>query len=76
MGREADIDLAADGPVIDGKPSPYVNVLAQAARAAGNLASRLRLAPVSRATGRDASRSAANGRPPSVVDMIREADNA
>ena len=48
LGRRAYAELETSGPVVDGRPSPWVPVLEKAHRSAVALAARLRLCPQSR----------------------------
>ena len=49
LSRQAYARLEAEGPVIDGRPSPWVTVLEKAHRSTVALSARLRLAPQARA---------------------------
>ena len=48
MERAASAHLEAEGHVIDGKPSPWLAVLAQSLKAMSTLSHRLRLSPQGR----------------------------
>jgi hypothetical protein len=58
LARQAFDKLATEGPVIDGKASPWLVVLEKAHRSAVALSGRLRLAPQARMDARAASRKA------------------
>jgi phage terminase small subunit len=73
LAREAYDKLATEGPVIDGKASPWLVVLEKAHRSAVALSGRLRLAPQARADARSAARKAGGARP-SAYDLM-EFDN-
>jgi hypothetical protein len=74
LARQAYDKLATDGPVIDGKPSPWLVVLEKAHRSAVALSGRLRLAPQARADARSAARKAA-GAKPSAYELMEMMDN-
>jgi phage terminase small subunit len=74
LARQAYDKLATEGPVIDGKASPWLVVLEKAHRSAVALSARLRLAPQARADARSAARKA-DGARPSAYDLIREFEN-
>ena len=59
LARQAYAHLDAEGPVIDGRASPWVVVLEKAHRSTVALSARLRLAPQARADARSAGRKAA-----------------
>jgi phage terminase small subunit len=69
LSREAYDELAKNGAVIDGKPSPWLVVLEKAHRSTVALSARLRLAPQARADARSAGRNA-NGARPSPYDLM------
>ena len=48
LERRASAELALSGPVADGKPSPWLAVLAQASKSMLSLSRQLRLSPLSR----------------------------
>jgi phage terminase small subunit len=56
QARRADRELAASGPVVGGRASPWLRVQADAARVIASLAMRLRLCPQARATARSTAR--------------------
>jgi phage terminase small subunit len=70
LARAAFEEITANGPVIDGKPSPWVAILAAAHKSSAALAARLRLAPQARATARTTGRNQ-NARAPSAFDLMR-----
>jgi phage terminase small subunit len=69
LSREAFDELATNGAVIDGKPSPWLVVLEKAHRSTVALSARLRLAPQARADARSAGRNA-NGARPSPYELM------
>jgi phage terminase small subunit len=69
LARQAYDELATDGPVIEGKASPWLVVLEKAHRSAVALSGRLRLAPQARADARSAARNA-SGAKPSAYELM------
>ena len=69
LARQAYDKLATEGPVIDGKASPWLVVLEKAHRSAVALSARLRLAPQARADARSAARKA-GGAKPSAYELM------
>jgi phage terminase small subunit len=61
LGRQAYERIEAEGPVIDGRSSPWLVVLEKAHRSVVALSGRLRLAPQMRASSRTAGRSQPTG---------------
>lgn len=61
LGRRAYAELAASGPVVDGKTSPWLVALEKAHRSAVALAARLRLCPQSRFDRLKAGRTGREG---------------
>jgi len=59
--------------VIDGKPSPWVGILAQSQKSIASFAARLRLAPQMRARSRGAGRNHAPI--PSIYEMMAAGRN-
>ena len=73
--REAAERLETEGKVVDGKPSPWLSVLAQASKTMLTFARSLRLGPLARAPSR-ASRPGKPERPLSVYErMALESDD-
>jgi phage terminase small subunit len=70
LAQEAFAHLQSEGSVVDGKSNPWASVWERAAKNAGTLAARLRLAPGARADARTALRKA-NVPRPSVYDMMQ-----
>jgi phage terminase small subunit len=75
LARQASLELAANGPVIGGRPSPWVHCQEKAHRAIAALSMRLRLSPQHRADSRSAGRKA-NERPPSIYEIMRGEQDA
>ena len=73
LARRATSELAARGPVIEGRASPWLVVLEKAHRSSVALAARLRLAPQSRADSRSAGRKADQA-PRSIYEIMRDQD--
>jgi hypothetical protein len=71
LARQATTELAATGPVVQGRASAWLVVLEKAHRSSVALAARLRLAPQSRADSRSAMRKA-DGPPRSAYEIMRE----
>ena len=69
LARQAYDKLSTEGPVIDGKASPWLVVLEKAHRSAVALSARLRLAPQARADARSAARKA-SGAKPSAYELM------
>jgi hypothetical protein len=69
LARQAYAEIERDGPVVDGRPSPWLVVLEKAHRSSAALAARLRLAPQMRTDPKVAGRNA----PPvlSAYDLMR-----
>jgi hypothetical protein len=72
LARLANHKLSTEGPVIDGKISPWITVLEKAHRSCCALAMRLRLSPQARIDAKTLGR--ANDPPPSIYERMR--DNA
>jgi hypothetical protein len=73
LARQATPELAAAGPVVQGRASAWLVVLEKAHRSSVALAARLRLAPQSRADSRSAGRKA-DGVPRSIYQVMSEVD--
>jgi hypothetical protein len=73
LARQATTELAATGPVVQGRASAWLIVLEKAHRSSVALAARLRLAPQSRADSRSAGRKA-DGPPRSAYEVMHEVD--
>jgi phage terminase small subunit len=71
LARQASLEMAAHGPVVGGRASPWLTVQEKAHRALVALSARLRLAPQSRADARSAGRRANEPRP-SIYDSMRD----
>jgi hypothetical protein len=69
LARKAAIELDREGPVINGRMSPWVPCQEKAHRGIATLAARLRLSPQHRADSRSAERNA-NGLRPSIYDLV------
>jgi hypothetical protein len=69
LARRAYAEIEANGPIIGGKRSPWVDVLEKAHRSSVALAGRLRLAPQMRMEARTAARHA-KGVPSSIYDRL------
>jgi Phage terminase, small subunit len=69
LSRQAYDELERNGPVIDGKASPWIAVLEKTHRSSAVLAARLRLTPQMRTDPKTAGRRA--GPPPSYYDQMR-----
>ena len=65
LARQAYSFIAAEGPVVGGRPSPWLVVLEKAHRSSVALSMRLRLAPQSRLDAKATTRS---GPPPSYYE--------
>ena len=66
--------LATGGPVVGGKPSPWLFVAEKAWRACQALAPKLRLCPSSRIDGRAADRTTKKPGPVDIDAILREFD--
>jgi hypothetical protein len=75
LARQSALELAANGPVIGGRPSPWIHCQEKAHRAIAALSMRLRLSPQHRADSRSAGRKA-DGPPRSIYEIMREQDAA
>jgi phage terminase small subunit len=73
LARQSAQELAANGPVIGGRPSPWIHCQEKAHRAIAALSMRLRLSPQHRADSRSAGRKA-DGVSRSVYDIMRDVD--
>jgi hypothetical protein len=69
LGRQAFDELERNGPVVNGRPSPWLVVLEKAHRSCAVLAARLRLAPQMRLDPKTVHRK--NGPVPSAYDLMR-----
>jgi hypothetical protein len=74
LARQATNELAASGPVVQGRASAWLIVLEKAHRSSVALAGRLRLAPQSRADSRSAGRKA-DGPTRSIYEIMRETED-
>jgi hypothetical protein len=70
QAHRADREIAATGPVVNDRASPWLRVQADAARTIASLAMRLRLCPQARASARSTARG--NGPGVSVYDLLQE----
>jgi len=68
LGRQAYAALEAEGPVVAGRPNPWVVILEKAHRSAVALSARLRLSPQQRLDPKTVGRNA--GPPASYYDWI------
>jgi hypothetical protein len=75
LARRASVALAAEGPVVAGRASPWLVVQEKAHRALAALSMRLRLSPQHRADPRSVGRKADQA-PRSVYEIMREQDDA
>jgi hypothetical protein len=73
LARQAAQEIATRGPVIGGRPSPWIHVQEKAHRAHAALSMRLRLSPQHRADSRSAGRKA-DGPARSVYEIMRDVD--
>jgi hypothetical protein len=74
LARQSAHEIAANGPVIGGRPSPWVHCLEKAQRGITALSMRLRLSPQHRADSRSAMRKA-DGEARSTYEIMREMDD-
>jgi phage terminase small subunit len=74
LARQAAQEIAAHGPVIGGRPSPWIHVQEKAHRAHAALSMRLRLSPQHRADSRSAMRKADEASK-STYEIMREMDD-
>ena len=75
LARQAALEIATNGAVIGGRPSPWIHCQEKAHRAIAALAMRLRLSPQHRADSRSAGRKADQA-PRSIYEIMREQDAA
>jgi hypothetical protein len=75
LARQSALEIAANGPVIGGRPSPWIHCQEKAHRAIAALSMRLRLSPQHRADSRSAGRKA-DGLSPSVYEIMGHDDDA
>jgi Phage terminase, small subunit len=73
LARQATTELAATGPVVQGRASAWLIVLEKAHRSTVALAARLRLAPQSREDSRSAGRKA-DGPARSTYEIMRDVE--
>jgi phage terminase small subunit len=70
LARQSALEISANGPVIGGRPSPWIHCQEKAHRAIAALSMRLRLSPQHRADARSAGRKA-NDPPMSIYESMR-----
>jgi phage terminase small subunit len=73
LARRAAAALAQEGPVVGGRPSPWLTVAEKCDRALVALSMRLRVSPQARLR---ADAMATKGPPASVYELMRQADDA
>jgi hypothetical protein len=73
LARQSALEIATNGPVIGGRPSPWVHCQEKAMRAIAALSMRLRLSPQHRADSRSAGRKADDATR-SIYDIMRETE--
>jgi phage terminase small subunit len=76
LAERADRELRRSGPVVGGKPSPWVTVQEKAVRALVALSLRLRLSPSARTDPKTTGKRAHGPRPSIYDDMREEMDHA
>jgi phage terminase small subunit len=74
LARQSAHEIATNGAVIAGRPSPWVHCQEKAMRAIAALSMRLRLSPQHRADSRSAMRKA-DGEAKSTYDIMKEMDD-
>jgi hypothetical protein len=74
LARRSALEISANGPVISGRPSPWIHCQEKAHRAIAALSMRLRLSPQHRADARSAGRKA-DGPRPSPYETMREEED-
>jgi hypothetical protein len=74
LARQSALEISTNGPVIGGRPSPWIHCQEKAHRAIAALSMRLRLSPQHRADSRSAGRKA-DGPPKSIYQILAETED-
>jgi phage terminase small subunit len=70
LSQESYAQMRDHGPVVDGRPSPWLALQDKAVRALAMLAPKLRLGPSARTDAKVTARQQRSGLPPSIYDTL------